>query len=393
MKIAYLGKIQLTDTDLPYLHEAQQIADITYIIEINPRFLQGPALNIQHICPKSGLFKATDIYPEFQKLHDFIDLDRVYVLNTCGKLWLLKSFWTNFLLLLFLFRQHFDLIHLAWPPNIYEFVLYVFKQRMVLTVHDPQPHSNLNTRIVRLRRKVAFKLIPHFILFNETQQQAFIDYYHLLPTQVTVTRMSCCTYLNTVTPDESNIPSIGSYILFAGKISAYKGLDYLLPAMEQVHEQCPDCQLIVAGGGKFHFEISRYQQLDYINFRNRFIPDNELVALIKNCAFMVCPYTDATQSGVIMSAFAFNKPVIATNVGALPEMVRHQHYGIIVQEKNVNALVRSITALWQQPETVEAFAKEIEQDYGNGKLSWKETAENIISYYFFRYNNKKKSIL
>ena len=39
-------------------------------------------------------------------------------------------------------------------------------------------------------------------------------------------------------------------------------------------------------------------------------------------AFMVCPYTDATQSGVIMSAFAFNKPVIATDVGGLPEMVK-----------------------------------------------------------------------
>ena len=61
MKIAYLGKIQLSDTDLPYLHEAQQLADITYILEVNPRFLTGPAFNIQEIYPKSGLFKATDI--------------------------------------------------------------------------------------------------------------------------------------------------------------------------------------------------------------------------------------------------------------------------------------------------------------------------------------------
>ena len=38
MKIAYLGKIQLSDVDLSYLHEAQKLSDITYILEITPRF-------------------------------------------------------------------------------------------------------------------------------------------------------------------------------------------------------------------------------------------------------------------------------------------------------------------------------------------------------------------
>jgi hypothetical protein len=51
-------------------------------------------------------------------------------------------------------------------------------------------------------------------------------------------------------------------------------------------------------------------------------------------------------------------------------------------------LAQSITTLWQQPETVETFAKEIERDYGSGKLSWKEIAEIIIFSYYSRYNNK-----
>jgi len=388
MKIAYLGKIQLSDTDLPYLHEAQQMADITYFIEINPRFLQGPAFNIQQIYQKSGLFKATDIYPEFNKLEGFIDLNKCYVLNTCGKMWALKSFWTHLLLLLFLIRTNFDIIHLTWPPNLYEFVLYYLRKRMILTVHDPIPHSNLNTTIVKLRRKFAFRLVPQFVLFNKTQRQIFQDYYHIDGSRIIDGRMSCCTYLSTVTPSTTNIPAKNSYILFAGKISAYKGLDYLLPAMEQVHLTCPDCHLVVAGGGAFHLDISPYQALDYIDIRNRFIPDNELVALIRNCVFMVCPYTDATQSGVIMSAFAFNKPVIATNVGGLPEMVKHQHYGLIVKEKDITILAKNMTELWQQPETIAAFSKEIEHDYGSGELSWKKTAENIISAYISRYNNK-----
>ncbi|MBR4368535.1 MAG: glycosyltransferase family 4 protein [Prevotella sp.] len=388
MKVAYLGKIQLSDTDLPFLHEAQQMADVTYFIEITPRFLQGPAFNIQHIYNKSGLFKATDIYPEFNKLDGFIDLNKCYVLNTCGRMWLLKSFWTNFLLMLFLIRNKFNVIHLTWPPNIYEFILYVLRKRMLLTVHDPIPHTGFNTFIVRIRRTFAFRLIPYFILFNKAQRQEFTDLYHFNEQRVIDEKMSCCTYLKTVEPETENIPQEGSFILFAGRISTYKGLDYLLPAMKQIHEQHPSCKLIVAGKGKYHFDISPYQQLDYIDIRNRFIPDNELVALIRNCAFMVCPYTNATQSGVIMSAYAFNKPVVATNVGGLPEMVRHEHYGLIVKEQDVDALVEALSTLWENQEKVEEFSKEIEQDYQTGMLSWRKTAEDIISIYNSRYSNK-----
>ena len=84
MKIAYLGKIQLSDVDMSYLHEAQQQADITYLMEVNPRFMKGPAFNIQQLYPKSGIFKAVDAYPEVKKFGSFIDLDKFYIINTTG---------------------------------------------------------------------------------------------------------------------------------------------------------------------------------------------------------------------------------------------------------------------------------------------------------------------
>lgn len=389
MKIAYLGKIQLSDADLSYLNAAQKLSDITYIMEVTPRFMKGPAYNIGKIYPHSGVFKATEAYPEFEKYSRIIDVDKFYVVNTCGKFWQLKAFWTNFLLLLFLIRNKFDVIHLTWPANVYEFIIYMLKRKIILTVHDPFPHTGLDTRIVRLRRKVAFRCVPHFIILNKAQREKFLSFYHLPSSAVIDSRLSCYTYLNMVEQDITTVPE-QKYILFAGKISKYKGVEYLLEAMKKVHDTFPDIKLVVAGGGKYHFDISEYAALPYIDIRNRFIPDEELVALMNKTQFMVCPYTDATQSGVIMSSFTFGTPVIATRVGGLPEMLGNGKYGMLVKEKDTDALYQGICSLLSDEEQLADYRKEIAKDYtSDGYLSWKTIAEELRESYLQMASRKQ----
>lgn len=381
-KIAYIGKIQLSDVDLSYLHEAQQLEDITYIMEITPRFMNGPAFNVKQMYPKTGIFKAVDAYPQFKQYAQFIDLNKFYIVNTCGSMWCIKAFYTNLLLLIFLIKNKFDVIHLTWPLNVYEFIVYFLKNRMLLTVHDPFPHTGLDTFIVRLRRKVAFWLIPKFIILNRNQRQQFLDYYSLNEACVLNSMLSCYTYLRTVSPKSSSIPLEGKkYILFFGKISQYKGLDYLLPAMCKVHSHCPDLHLVVAGGGTFHFDIEKYKNLDYIHIENRFIEQEELVALIKNSYFVVCPYTDATQSGVVMSAFAFNKPSVVTNVGGLGEMVIDGKFGRVIKEKDVEALVEVIIQLADDEALINRYSNNIAEAYKSGELSWRKIAEMLSQEY------------
>lgn len=389
MKIAYLGKIQLSDADLSYLNAAQKLSDITYIMEVTPRFMKGPAYNIGKIYPHSGVFKATEAYPEFEKYSRIIDVDKFYVVNTCGKFWQLKAFWTNFLLLLFLIRNKFDVIHLTWPANVYEFIIYMLKRKIILTVHDPFPHTGLDTRIVRLRRKVAFRCVPHFIILNKAQREKFLSFYHLPSSAVIDSRLSCYTYLNMVEQDMTTVPE-QKYILFAGKISKYKGVEYLLEAMKKVHDTFPDIKLVVAGGGKYHFDISEYAALPYIDIRNRFIPDEELVALMNKTQFMVCPYTDATQSGVIMSSFTFGTPVIATRVGGLPEMLGNGKYGMLVKEKDTDALYQGICSLLSDEEQLADYRKEIAKDYtSDGYLSWKTIAVELRESYLQMASRKQ----
>lgn len=381
MKIAYLGKMQLSDIDLSYLNEAQKLHDVTYFVEVNPRFMQGPAYGMKALFPRTGIFPATQAYPELARFAGFIDTDKFYVVNTPGRLWAVKSFWTHLLLALFLLRRGFDVIHLVWPPNIYETALYLLRRRTVLTVHDPFPHTGNDTTIVRLRRKVAFRLVPRLIILNKAQRQAFIAHYKLRPGRVYDGIMGCYTSLHTIQPDLSALPAGKRYILFAGKILPYKGLDYLLPAMREVHKQCPDCHLIVAGSGNYHFDTSPYEALPYIDIRNRYIPGPELVALVSNAQFIVCPYTDATQSGVVMTAFAFARPVIVTNVGGLPEMVSDGRHGFVVKEKDCQALAAAIARLWKEEGLAKDFSHNIVHDYATGERSWRKAAEQLGGIY------------
>jgi glycosyltransferase involved in cell wall biosynthesis len=66
------------------------------------------------------------------------------------------------------------------------------------------------------------------------------------------------------------------------------------------------------------------------------------VGLIKEAKLIVCPYIDATQSGVLMTAFALHKPVIASSVGAFAEHIKNDVNGLLVKPSNSNELAKSI---------------------------------------------------
>ena len=139
---------------------------------------------------------------------------------------------------------------------------------------------------------------------------------------------------------------------------------------------------MVAGGGNYYFDISPYENLDFIEIRNRFIPDEELVALIRNTEFMICPYTDATQSGVIMSAFTFATPVIATRVGGLPDMLGNGRFGKLIGEKDTNALTEAIIDLLEKPDVLQSYKENINKAYsGDGELSWYTIAKQLKNTY------------
>jgi glycosyltransferase involved in cell wall biosynthesis len=76
--------------------------------------------------------------------------------------------------------------------------------------------------------------------------------------------------------------------------------------------------------------------------RNTFIADNDCAAFFRQASVVVLPYVEATQSGVIPMAYAAARPVVATTVGGLPEMVDEGETGYLVPPRDEVALAKSI---------------------------------------------------
>lgn len=377
-KIAYLSSSVFADCDLPLLHELQERADVTYILQVSEKTKCRTLIDIKEIKRHGGVFPATD-YPDLQSLSKYIDLSKVYVLNMSGSHdFSLGNLWASIRLLFFLMRHRFDVIQLTWPLRYGMFILYLLHRRMVLTMHDPLPHSNEDTRLNRLHRNMAIRLVPHFILLNHGQLKDFISIYNVKASRVHESRLSIYTHLLDTKPV---LPASKDYVLFIGRIGEYKGVDYLCEAMHTIRMSRPDEKLVVAGSGKMYFDAEPYIDEGLLELHNRYLSDAELAGFITNALFVVCPYIDATQSGVIMSTFALGKPVIATATGGLPEMVKDGRHGFIVPPKDSQALAKAIEKLLSDRQLLSQMRENIMADYHQGKFSWHDIADQYASVY------------
>jgi glycosyltransferase involved in cell wall biosynthesis len=132
------------------------------------------------------------------------------------------------------------------------------------------------------------------------------------------------------------LPASANIILFFGFIRRYKGLDLLLQAMASEEIRQAGIRLVVAG--EFYEDAESYTRqiaelgiADTVILRTAFIPDSQVKYYLCSADLVVQPYRHATQSGVTPLAYHFEKPMLVTNVGALPDMVTDEKAGLVAE--------------------------------------------------------------
>ena len=181
------------------------------------------------------------------------------------------------------------------------------------------------------------------------------------------------------------LPANERIILFFGFIRQYKGLDLLLEAMHILkiqQQQNPSLQipkLLVAG--EFYEDrklyddlINKYQLQDHLILRTEFIADSEVKYYLSAADFVIQPYRNATQSGVTPLAYHFEKPMLVTNVGGLPDLVPHGKCGLVA-EPNSASIAKGIMELYQLGE--DHFLPHLRTE--KVKYSWSNLVSAIAS--------------
>lgn len=170
------------------------------------------------------------------------------------------------------------------------------------------------------------------------------------------------------------------YILGIGRLVQQKGFDLLLQAFARA--QLSDTDLILAGDGTESGALRRLAEQigiqESVHFWGR--ADRTATAqLFKGCDFFVLPSRHEPFGIVNIEAMAAGKAVIATRVGGVPEIVTHNHNGLLVPADDVVALAQAIKTLATDAELKKSLAacghQRVEQ------FSWAAIADQYLQIY------------
>lgn len=316
-----------------------------------------------------------------------------FVLHGGGRKNLLSDIFYCWKLSKHISNQHYDVVHLIHTYGRISFFLLYFlrQQNLIQTLHEVSAHDGITSKIdTKIFKRLVSKNIP-IIFHSDIAKNRFLSYRNELnysdPLQnnlYTVIRFGlfetykCFDVENQVydysKKTDSNIP----IILHFGRILPYKGIDVLIDAVKIVQKQKP-VHLIIAGNGNPYFS---FEGIDSYEFINRTITNEEIVAFIKKSNMVICPYKSASQSGIPLTVFLFNKPIIASNVGAFKEVIDNNLNGILIDTITAFEFSEAILKLISNPDLSKKMSENIFTKFNvEEKYSWTQIAKNTLNVY------------
>lgn len=378
-RILVLSDACFNDNIIPMMKEMQNKGlDVTCLINLN--FEKIGLINISKRINKQAIIKISE-YPELRIFNEYLDTDNIYLINhLVDKRHAWRDLTSTIDIIKFIINGKFDVIHtdmVYWRSKL---LLYVFRKKTLQITHDSFPHSSQQLSWQRsVSMFLKYKLLKKFVILNKTDYEKFCTIHELRRSDVFVNALGPLDFIRV--HYDKTLKSISGNVLFFGRIEKYKGIEYLCQAMEIVHKKLPFSTLTIAGRGDFYFDIERYKSKDYINVINRFIEEKELAKMIQECQVSVCAYTDATQSGGVLTSFSFFKTVIASDIATMREVIVDGYNGVLVEPKNPELLANAIIKVLSDEQFRHTIETNVEYEFLYGSKSWSSIVDKYIDIY------------
>lgn len=226
------------------------------------------------------------------------------------------------------------------------------KTKTLTILHNLIPHEKRPGDILFTRWLIRFT--DYFIAQSSSVEKDLLE---LVP-NATYRRVALpmfSLFKNRIPKQEArNILSITDekVILFFGYIRPYKGLHVLIDAMK-ILKNVMEIRLLVCGEfygdeGKYRAHMQEAGIEGGTTMISDYIPNERVHLYFSAADVVVQPYISATQSAIAQIAYFFSSPIIATNVGALPEVVVNEKSGLIVPPNDPEALAKAILRFYNE---------------------------------------------
>jgi D-inositol-3-phosphate glycosyltransferase len=297
------------------------------------------------------------------------------------------------------------LLHILWNNKFEYFdrtllMLYyrLLGKQIVFTVHNVNANKRdlKDTRLNRLTLRIQYRLTHHIFVHTEKMKHELIEEFGVQSGRVTIIPFGINNSVSntSLTPLDAKLRlGLGKdekAILFFGRITPYKGLEYLIAAFRQLQAADGNYRLIIAGRPDrceeywqtiregIRDDVQRGQLL----LKADFIPDNEIEIYFKAADAVILPYRDIYQSGVLFLGQSFGLPALAADVGSLKDDIVEGKTGLAFRPEDPADLARAVKQYFASDLYVNLNDRRQEiRDYATERHSWDVVSEMTMSVY------------
>lgn len=291
-------------------------------------------------------------------------------------------------------ENHIDIVHTQWnifSPFDSSFHKYLKKHgvKVVVTIHDLLP---FNKKFYDMRyHKKIYRNADMVIAQNRENEKILADKFKINPEKIVyIPHGHYMEFGENVTETESkkylSVDENRQVILFFGQIKKVKGLDVLIKAMKYIAASNPNALCLIAGK-VWKDDFAYYQKLidglglnGFIRTDIKFIADDEIKYYFNAADVVALPYRKIYQSGVVLLASAYEKPIVATTEGEFLSVIKNGETGLLVPPDDEIALAEAIKWYLDNPAEAKKYAKACKADL-SVRLDWNTIADSVISQY------------
>jgi glycosyltransferase involved in cell wall biosynthesis len=282
-------------------------------------------------------------------------------------------------------KEKFDILHVHWPfPHgiLSTFAMLFHKTKVILNFHGACLLLAQRYPYVRWFLKYFIQKADAVIVNSSFTGKKVTDIF-----QRPIRVIPYGTTIEPVSTERKATP--GHHIFCVGRMIERKGFKYLIDAMVQVIREFPDVTLTLAGGGPVRESLLR--QVESLQLQNSVnlpgkVSAEELERLFSQGDMFILPAIidkngDTEGLGVVLiEAMTYKMPVIASNVGGIPDVIIPGKSGVLVEQKNPSALADAIIKLFKDPKKMQDIG-ESGYEFISKEFSWKRVIGEIDSLY------------